>query len=180
MLHFMPLDYCCFAWGSRFTHSPDVAISKFISDWVPNEKTYRLQMCWPPINWHRRHKPGTLEDIHVTYYLIMKTDTSSLTLTGVLQMLQYALNRICRGSHWSFPRSGAGLLNESSSLLTCTRGSLPYYLGTIWTTNTMQQSPPEANRSSANQEILRILWNPKFPSLVRSQSQMNPFNTLPF
>jgi len=39
----------------------------------------------------------------------------------------------------------------------------------------MQQSPSEANSSSASQEIPWILWNPKFPIL----SQSNPIHAVP-
>jgi len=39
----------------------------------------------------------------------------------------------------------------------------------------MQQSPSEANSSSASQEIPWILWNPKF----RFLSQTNPIHAVP-
>jgi len=41
--------------------------------------------------------------------------------------------------------------------------------------NYTQQSPSEANSSSAGQEILWILWNPKF----RFLSQTNPIHAVP-
>jgi len=87
-------------------------------------------------------------------------------VTGVLQILENVLNLICSGSYWSF--SGVSLLNWNSNLLACTGGSLPSWLLTIRTTNTVQQNPSE---------IHRILWNTKIPPLAHIQSQTNPFHT---
>jgi len=87
-------------------------------------------------------------------------------MTGVLQMLEHVLKLTCSGSYWSF--SGLSLLNWNSNLHACTGGSLPYWLLTIRTTNTVQQNPSE---------IHRILWNTKIPPLAHIQSQTNPFHT---
>jgi len=50
-------------------------------------------------------------------------------------------------------------------------------------TNSTVQSPREANSHSANQEILRLLWNPqvhyriyKIPQLASVLSQMHPIH----
>jgi hypothetical protein len=37
----------------------------------------------------------------------------------------------------------------------------------IYLTNSVEQSPWEASSHSASQEILRLLWNPKFHYSVR-------------
>jgi len=56
-----------------------------------------------------------------------------------------------------------------------------------WMSDLMERNHPwEADSHSPNQDILRLLWNPKLhyrvhksPPLVRIQSQMHPIHTLP-